>query len=56
MFSLPVDLREAITLFVDEGLSYREIAQVVGCTPKAVETRIYRARQILKIRLAGLDD
>lgn len=56
VFSLPVDLREAITLFVDEGLGYSEIAQVVGCTPKAVETRIYRARQILKTRLAGLGD
>jgi RNA polymerase sigma-70 factor, ECF subfamily len=53
IFSLPVDLREAITLFVDEELSYSEIARIVGCTPKAVETRIYRARQMLKSRLAG---
>lgn len=56
IFSLPVDLREAITLFIDEGLSYVEIAQVVGCTPKAVESRIYRARQILKTKLVGLGD
>lgn len=54
VFSLPVDLREAITLFIDEGLSHSEIAQALGCTPKAVETRIYRARQILKTKLAGL--
>lgn len=50
---LPMDLREAILLFVYEGLGYSEIAAIVGCSPKAVETRIYRARQILKQELAS---
>jgi RNA polymerase sigma-70 factor (ECF subfamily) len=45
---LPEDLREAILLFVYEDLGYSEIAGIVGCSPKAVETRIYRARQLLK--------
>jgi len=49
--SLPPDLREAMTLFVYEGLGYAEIASISQCSPKAVETRIYRARQILKERL-----
>ncbi len=49
---LPVDLREAMSLFVYEGLGYAEIAAISQCSPKAVETRIYRARQILKDRLS----
>ncbi len=49
--ALPHDLREAISLFVYEGMSYVEIAGLAGCSSKAVETRIYRARQILKEQL-----
>lgn len=51
---LPPDLREAMTLFVYEGMGYAEIAAVSQCSPKAVETRIYRARQILKDDLKEL--
>lgn len=54
ILALPVDLREAITLFTDEGMSQAEIALALGCTPKAVETRVYRARQILKPKLSQL--
>jgi RNA polymerase sigma-70 factor (ECF subfamily) len=49
---LSLELREAMTLFVYEGMGYAEIAVVAGCSTKAVETRIYRARQILKERLS----
>ena len=49
---LPPDLREAMTLFVYEAMGYAEISAISGCSPKAVETRIYRARQILKERLS----
>ena len=45
---LPHDLREAIVLFEYEQLSHAEIAGVVGATPKAVETRIHRAREKLR--------
>jgi RNA polymerase sigma-70 factor (ECF subfamily) len=51
---LPVDLREAMALFIDEELSYAEIAEVVGTSSKAVEMRIYRARQILRELLQPL--
>ena len=54
VLALPLDLREALTLFVHEQLSYAEIAGLTRCSPKAVETRIYRARQILKEQLKGL--
>jgi RNA polymerase sigma factor (sigma-70 family) len=46
--ALPVDLREALVLFEYEQLSHAEIAAVVGATPKAVETRIHRAREKLR--------
>ena len=46
--SLPPDLRETMTLFLDEDMGYAEIAATLGCTTKAVETRIYRARQLLQ--------
>ena len=54
ILALPLDLREALTLFVDEDMGYAQIAQLAGCSAKAVETRIYRARQILKERLKDL--
>lgn len=50
---LPADLREAMLLFTYEDMGYAEIAAAVGCTAKAVETRIYRARQILRAVLGG---
>lgn len=54
ILALPLDLREALTLLVHGDMSYAEIAQLTGCSPKAVETRIYRARQILKQQLQDL--
>jgi len=54
ILSLAADLREALVLFIHEGLGYAEIAELTGCSTKAVETRIYRARQILKEQLKDL--
>jgi RNA polymerase sigma factor (sigma-70 family) len=51
--ALPTDLREALVLFEYEELSHAEIADVVGASAKAVETRIYRAREKLREALAG---
>ena len=52
--ALPEELRETFILFTYQDLSYREIAETLDCTEKAVETRIYRARQMLKEKLAPL--
>lgn len=52
--ALPDDLREALVLSVHDGLGYAEIARISGCSAKAAETRIYRARQILKERLKDI--
>jgi RNA polymerase sigma-70 factor, ECF subfamily len=54
IMDLPLDLREALTLFIHEDLGHAEISNILGCSTKAVETRIYRARQILKQRLGHL--
>ncbi len=49
--ALPLELREALVLFEYEQLSHAEIAAIVGATAKAVETRIYRAREKLRMAL-----
>ncbi len=51
---LPHDLRVALELFTYEDMSYEDIAAALDCTAKAVETRIYRARQVLKAELQHL--
>jgi len=54
--SLPEDLRTPLLLFEYENLGQAEIGEILDCTPKAVELRIYRARKILRESLAGLMD
>ena len=49
--ALPLELREALVLFEYEQMSHAEIAAAVGATAKAVETRIYRAREKLRVAL-----
>ncbi|MEG3768468.1 sigma-70 family RNA polymerase sigma factor, partial [Alteromonas sp. 14N.309.X.WAT.G.H12] len=44
---LPDDLRMAITLREIEGLSYEEIANVMGCPVGTVRSRIFRAREAI---------
>jgi len=51
---LPEDLRTALVLAEYEERSQAEIGEILGCSAKAVEMRIYRARQQLRERLAGL--
>lgn len=48
---LPDTLKAPLLLATLEGRSHAEIAQVLGVTPKAVETRIARARQKLNQKL-----
>jgi len=48
---LPEDLREVIVLCEWEELSMAEAAAILETTPKAVESRLYRARGILRERL-----
>ncbi len=48
---LPTELREALVLFAYEQMSYAEIAESVGASPKAVENRIARARKKVGVAL-----
>ncbi|MBI5388041.1 MAG: sigma-70 family RNA polymerase sigma factor [Verrucomicrobia bacterium] len=48
---LPEDLRAAMVLCEWEDRSIVEAAVILETTPKAVESRLYRARQLLRERL-----
>ena len=50
--ALPDDLREAVILCEWQDLAVAEAAAVLQTTPKAVESRLYRARQRLREQLA----
>jgi RNA polymerase sigma-70 factor (ECF subfamily) len=52
--TLPPNQKAAVILRHYEDLSYAEIAQVLGVTPKAVERLISRARAFLRVRLSHL--
>lgn len=49
--SLPEELHTPLILSEYEDLSHAEIASVLNCSPKAVETRLYRARKQLRALL-----
>lgn len=51
---LPHDLREVVVLAEFEELPHTEVAGILGCTPKAVEMRLYRARARLRRSLGGV--
>lgn len=51
---LPPDLRTAITLRELDGLSYEEIAEVMGCPIGTVRSRIFRAREAIDRQMAPL--
>ena len=42
---LPLELRSALVLREVEGMSYEQIAEVVGCELGTVKSRISRARE-----------
>lgn len=56
MRELPEDLRTAVTLRELEGLSYEEIADVMGCPVGTVRSRIFRARDAIDKIIAPLID
>jgi RNA polymerase sigma-70 factor, ECF subfamily len=51
---LSPDLRIAIVLRYTEGLSYEQIAEVLGCSQGTVASRLNRAHKALERRLAHL--
>jgi len=57
MAALPANLKDVLLLRTIEGMSQAEAAQTLGVSEKAVETRLYRARNKLaeQLRDAGAD-
>ncbi|MCU0726818.1 MAG: sigma-70 family RNA polymerase sigma factor [Planctomycetes bacterium] len=51
---LDTEAREVVVLRDLEDLSYEEIAGVLGCPPGTVKSRLFRAREELRARLAPL--
>jgi RNA polymerase sigma-70 factor, ECF subfamily len=54
--SLSEDLRQAIVLREIEGMSYEDIAQLMGCPIGTVRSRIFRARDSISQKLRPLLD
>lgn len=52
--ALPDELRQPLALSIVEELNSREIAKVIGVAEGTVRTRLMRARQILKRKLAAV--
>jgi RNA polymerase sigma-70 factor (ECF subfamily) len=52
--ALPESLRQPLTLSALEGMTSREIAEIMGIDEGTVRTRILRARKILKEKLTVL--
>ena len=44
---LPTDFRAALLLRVEEGLSFRQVAAVLGITEETARWRVFKARQKL---------
>jgi RNA polymerase sigma-70 factor (ECF subfamily) len=51
--TLPEAQRRTFVLHADAGLSYREVAEVLGISIGTVMSRLYYARQKLRVYLAG---
>ena len=48
MSNLPEEIRTAVTLREFEGLSYEEIAEILGCPLGTVRSSIFRGRELLQ--------
>lgn len=49
--SLPENQGYILSLYVDEGLKPKQIATVIGCTPQAVSSHLFRARKAVEKKL-----
>lgn len=54
MATLPRKLREALTLSTLEEMSAADVAEVLGIPESSVRTRAFRARQLLREKVAAL--
>ena len=54
--ALPENLRIAVLLLKYHGLSYEEVAEILGCTVNAVKLRIHRAKAFLAKSIGYLSE
>lgn len=54
MAMLPAEQREAVLLVMVEGYGYREAAEIIGCPPGTLNSRLVRGRDALMAMLGGL--
>ena len=54
--ALPHELKTVLLLHHYEHLSYREIGAITGCRERGIETRLYRAKRILRESVARFLD
>ncbi len=52
MMKLPADQRAALTLIVQEGLTYKEVARILSFPEGTVAWRVWKARQFLRDMLS----
>jgi len=52
--TLPAEMRMAVVLRYTEGLSYDQIAEVMGCSAGTVASRLNRAHKALERRLSNV--
>lgn len=48
MEALPEVQRQALMLYAEEGMSHAEIADIMGCSPGTVKSRVYYAKRNLR--------
>ena len=51
--SLPLQCRIVFRLIKEDGLKYKEVAEILGISPRTVQTQLFRAIQKLSVSLAG---
>jgi RNA polymerase sigma-70 factor, ECF subfamily len=51
MAAIPFDQRQALLLYAEEGLTYSEVAEVLGVSLGTVKSRIYHAKKKLRQHL-----
>lgn len=54
--TLPAALRSALVLAYLREHSLEEIADIEGCSVGTIKSRIYRGKQLLRLRLAGMEE
>ena len=52
----PAEKQEVIWMFLDQGLSYKEIADILQITEEQVKINLFRSRQKIKQRYTEIED